>query len=338
MLRLKTIVPALVVMLLLLISCGDKYKLQLQTPKTVQVNQPLEMNVIEKNGMPIDSVAYFLDGMRIKGEGTVDISGHRLGRHAVSATAYFNGQQKQLNNTVYFLASSAPKVYGFSIVNEYPHDPKAFTQGFVFHDGYFYESTGQIGRSSLRKVEVETGKVLQKLDLDRKYFGEGMTIFNDKIYQLTWTTNIGFVYNLDTFELEKTFDYGESKEGWGLTHNNEYLIKTDGSERMWFLDPETLEEKKFIETYTNKRKAEKLNELEFINGKIYANIWQQNSILIVDPVNGAIEAIVNLKGLQSKAGQSGEDNVLNGIAYDRDNDRLFVTGKNWNKVFEIRIE
>ena len=149
---------------------------------------------------------------------------------------------------------------------------------------------------------------------------------------------VGFVYDLETFELEKTFNYGESREGWGLTHDNVHLIKTDGSERMWFLDPESFEEKKFIETYTNKRKAEKLNELEFIDGKIYANIWQQNSILIVNPVDGAIEAIINLKGLQKKAGQEGEDNVLNGIAYDEVNDRLFVTGKNWNKVFEIRIE
>jgi glutamine cyclotransferase len=338
MLQLKTIVPVLVLLVVSLWSCGDKYNLQLQSPKTIQVNEPLNISVKEKNGMPIDSVAYFLDGNRITGEDALDVSSFRLGRHAISVKVYYEGQEKKLNNTVYFRAAEAPKVYGFSIVNEYPHDPGAFTQGLVYHEGYFYESTGQIGRSSLRKVEVETGKVVQKLDLERQYFGEGMTIYNNKIYQLTWKKKVGFVYDLDSFELEKTFDYGQSKEGWGLTHNNEHLIKTDGSERMWFLDPETLQEKKFIETYTNKRKAEKLNELEFINGKIYANIWQQNSILIVNPVNGAIEAIVNLKGLQRKAGQEGEDNVLNGIAYDQEKDRLFVTGKNWNKVFEIRIE
>jgi len=164
-----------------------------------------------------------------------------------------------------------------------------------------------------------------------------MTIMKDKIYQLTWRKKIGFIYNLETFELERTFDYDQSKEGWGLTNNTEKLIKTDGSERMWFLNAETQEEESFIETYTNKRKAEKLNELEFVKGKIYANIWQQNSILVVEPSTGAIEAIVNLKGLQSKAGQQGEDNVLNGIAYDAENDRLFVTGKNWNKVFEIKL-
>ncbi len=327
----------LTALLFLTSSCSDKYKLQLNTPKTIQISEPLSISVREKNGNPIDSVQYFINGQPVPAGQDLDISRYRLGKQAVSATIYFDGQERKVNNTVYFLAAEAPKVYGYEIVNEFPHDDQAFTQGFVYHDGYFYESTGQRGSSSLRKTEIETGKVIQKIDLDRKYFGEGMTIYKGKIYQLTWQRKVGFIYDLDTFELQRTFDYGESQEGWGLTHDNKDLIKTDGSERIWFLDPETLAEKRYIETYTNKRKAEKLNELEFVKGKIYANIWQQNSILIVDPGNGTIEAIVNLKGLQTKAGQEGEDYVLNGIAYDEENDRLFVTGKNWNKVFEIKL-
>jgi glutamine cyclotransferase len=318
-------------------ACGNKYKLQLESPKSIQVSETLRISVKEKSGNPIDSVQYFINGILVENHEAIDIKHYKLGKQAVSATIYFNGEKKQLNNTIYFLGKSAPKVYSYEIINEFPHDNKAFTQGFVFHNGFFYESTGQLGNSSLRKVEIETGKVLQKIDLDRKYFGEGMTILNDKIYQLTWKKKVGFVYNLESFELEKTFNYTQSKEGWGLTHNMEKLIKTDGSERMWFLNPETLEEEYFIETYTNKRKAENLNELEYVKGKIYANLWQKNSILIVEPSNGAIEGIVNLKGLQSKAGQDGDDNVLNGIAYDIENDRLFVTGKNWNKVFEIKL-
>ncbi len=324
-------------LLFLTSSCSDKYKLQLNTPKTIQISEPLSISVREKNGNPIDSVQYFINGQPVPAGQDLDISQYRLGKQAVSATIYFDGQERKVNNTVYFLAAEAPKVYGYEIINEFPHDNEAFTQGFVYHDGFFYESTGQRGSSSLRKTEIETGKVIQKIDLDRKYFGEGMTIYKGKIYQLTWQRKVGFIYDLDTFELQRTFDYGQSQEGWGLTHDNKDLIKTDGSERIWFLDPETLAEKRYIETYTNKRKAEKLNELEFVKGKIYANIWQQNSILIVDPGNGTIEAIVNLKGLQSKAGQDGEDYVLNGIAYDEENDRLFVTGKNWNKVFEIKL-
>ena len=328
---------AFLVCLLSLSSCSDKYKLQLNTPKTVQIDEPLTLSVREKNGNPIDSVRYFINGQPLSSNQELDISDYRLGKQAVSATIYIDGQERKLNNTVYFLAAKAPEVFGYEVIDEFPHDDEAFTQGFVYYDGFFYESTGQRGRSSLRKTEIETGKVLQKVDLDKKYFGEGMTVFNGKIYQLTWQRKVGFIYDLDSFELERTFDYGQSQEGWGLTHDGTHLLKTDGTERIWFLDPETLAEKKFIETYTNKRKAEKLNELEFVKGKIYANIWQQNSILIVDPGNGTIEGIVNMKGLQTRAGQEGEDNVLNGIAYDEENDRLFVTGKNWNKVFEIKL-
>ena len=324
--------------LLIFSACGNKYKLQLESPKSIQVSEPLKISVKERSGNPIDSVQYFINGTLVENPEAVDIKHYKLGKQAVSATIYFNGEKKQLNNTIYFLGKSAPKVYSYEIINEFPHDNEAFTQGFVFHDGYFYESTGQLGGSSLRKVEIETGKVLQKIELDRKYFGEGMTILEDKIYQLTWKKKVGFVYNLESFELERTFNYNQSNEGWGLTHNNERLIKTDGTERMWFLNPETLEEESFIETYTNKRKAEKLNELEFVKGKIYANIWQKNSILIVEPSDGAIEGVVDLSGLQRKAGQEGDNNVLNGIAYDQDNDRLFVTGKNWNKVFEIKLK
>lgn len=318
-------------------ACSNKYQLKLDSPKTIQIDKPLSISVKERSGNPIDSVQYFINGKLLESNESIDIMNYKLGKQALSAKIYYEGGSKQLNNTIYFLNNEAPEVYSYEIINEFPHDDQAFTQGFVYHNGFFYESTGQNGKSSLRKTEIETGKILKKIDLDRKYFGEGMTILNDKIYQLTWRKKVGFVYNLESFELEKTFDYGQSKEGWGLTHNHKYLVKTDGSERMWFLNPDTLEEVSYIETYTNKRKAEKLNELEFVKGKIYANIWQQNSILIVEPSTGAIEGIVSLKGLQSKAGQEGEDNVLNGIAYDAENDRLFVTGKNWNKVFEIKL-
>jgi len=291
-------------------SCGNKYKLVLESPKSIQIDKPLSINVKEKSGNPIDSIQYFINGKLIENHEAIDINGFKLGKQAVSATIFYEGKSKKLINTVYFLNDTPPVVYTYEVINEYPHDSQAFTQGFVYHNGYFYESTGQNGKSTLRKTEIATGKVLKKIDLDRQYFGEGMTI---------------------------NFDYGQSKEGWGLTHNNDFLVKTDGTERMWFLNAETFEEVSYIETYTNKRKAEKLNELEFVGGKIYANIWQQNSILIVEPSTGAIEGIVSLKGLQSKAGQKGEDNVLNGIAYDAENDRLYVTGKNWNKVFEIKL-
>ena len=333
----KNISALAVFLLLIFVSCGVRYNLELQSPNIIQISKTLNISVVEKDNNPIDSVQYFINGTQIPNPETVDISTYKLGKQAISATVYYGGKRKILNNTIYFLAADPPVVYTYKIINEYPHDPKAFTQGFEYFNGFFYESTGERGSSSLRKVELETGKVLQKIDLDKKYFAEGMTIYNNSIYQLTWQNNVGFVYSLDNFKLENTFNYEQSKEGWGLTNNGSKLIKTDGTERMWFINPETFKEESYIETYTNKRKAEKLNELEYVNGKIYANIWQQNSILVVNPKNGAIEGIANLKGLQEKAGQKGDANVLNGIAYDKKNDRLFVTGKRWPKVFEIEL-
>ncbi len=235
------------------------------------------------------------------------------------------------------MSDSSPNIYNYEVINEYPHDKEAFTQGLEYYDGFLYESTGQYGKSSLRKVELATGKVLKKVDLAKEYFGEGMTIYNGKIYMLTWRSKKGFIYNLETLKREGEFNYNKSKEGWGLAHNENKLIKTDGTERIWFLNTKTLAEESYIEAYTDKRKVDNLNEVEYIHGKIYANKWQKNSIVIINATSGAIEGIVNLKGLQTKAGQKGDNNVLNGIAYDAENDRLFVTGKDWGKLFEIKL-
>lgn len=317
-------------------ACGNKYKLELQAPKTIQVSKALSLKVVDKNRNPIDSVQFFLNGKRVVPE-NLTIANEKLGKQAITANVFYDGKTKLLTNTIYFLAANPPVIYNYEVINEYPHDATAFTQGLEIHNEFFYESTGNYGKSSLRKVKMQTGEILQRVNLDKKYFAEGITILNNKIYQLTWKEEIGFVYDLETMKVIDTFRYGQSREGWGLTHNVKFLIKSDGTESIWFLDTGNLKEVTKIEAYTDKRKAEKLNELEFIKGKIYANIWQQNAILIIDPVTGAIEGIANLKGLQDKVGQQGDDNVLNGIAYDQAADRLFVTGKNWKKVYEIKL-
>lgn len=317
-------------------ACGNKYKLELQAPKTIQVNKPLSLRVVDKNRNPIDSVQFFLNGKRVVPE-NLAIANEKLGKQALTANVFYDGKTKLLTNTIYFLAANPPVIYNYEVINEYPHDPTAFTQGLEIHNDFFYESTGNYGKSSLRKVKMQSGEILQRVNLDKKYFAEGITILDNKIYQLTWKEEIGFVYDLETMKVIDTFRYDQSREGWGLTHNDKFLIKSDGTESIWFLDTGSCKEITKIEAYTDKRKAEKLNELEFIKGKIYANIWQQNAILIIDPVTGAIEGIANLKGLQEKVGQQGDDNVLNGIAYDQAADRLFVTGKNWKKVYEIKL-
>ncbi|MCL4146867.1 UNVERIFIED_CONTAM: hypothetical protein GTU68_045908 [Idotea baltica] len=272
---------------------------------------------------------------------SLNTSDYGVGKHVISALVFFDEKSKKVNNSFEVFANKKPIVYNYKIINSYPHDKKAFTQGLEYHNGFLYETTGQKGKSSLRKVEIKTGKVLQKIDLDKQYFGEGMTILNNKIYWLTWQSKKGFVYNLENFELEKEFSYNKSSEGWGLTHNGKDLIKSDGTHKIWFLDPETLKEKKAVQVYTIDRAVNELNELELINGKLYANKWQKNAIVIIDPNTGIVEGIANLKGLKKEMEKTQklvpQEEVLNGIAYDAENNRLFVTGKNWGKLFEIEL-
>jgi glutamine cyclotransferase len=341
MYALKTFFSVLFI-ILIFSSCESDYKLNFKTPKKIQINQELTLKVDEKNNKPVDSVQFFIDDNKIHSDKNLSIShnilNYKLGKHVLKATVYYDGKSKELLNDIYFLADSEPDIYVYEIIKTYPHDKTSYTQGLEYYNGFLYESSGQYGKSTLRKVKLETGELLQKINLDKKYFAEGLTIFNHKIFQLTWREGAGFIYNLDDFKLEKTFPYQKSIEGWGLTHNETHLIKTDGSDKIWFLNPETQKEEYHIEAYTNQRKVEQLNELEFVNGKIYANIYQQNSILIVNPENGKVEGVANLNGLKNLVEQHESLDVLNGIAFDQKTDRLFVTGKNWSKLFEIKLK
>jgi glutamine cyclotransferase len=225
--------------------------------------------------------------------------------------------------------------YTYNIINKYPHDPKAFTQGLFLKDDVLYESTGLYGSSSLRMVNLKTGKVTKILNLSSQYFAEGITIFDDKIYQLTWLENKGFIYNLSNFEMVGQFNY--STEGWGITHDTEQLIMSDGSENLYFLDPDELKVTGSIQVNNNGTPVTRLNELEYINGKIFANVWQTDYIVIIDPQTGNVTGWVNLTGLLSTEDRTGSENVLNGIAYDPSTDHLLVTGKKWPKLFEIEL-
>ena len=227
------------------------------------------------------------------------------------------------------------KVYSYRVVNEYPHDGDAYTQGLVFHDGELYESTGLYGNSSLRRVELETGSVLQIHELDDKYFGEGITFYNDRIIQLTWKENLGFVYARQSFEPIDDFSY--STEGWGITHDGIKLIMSDGSSTLYFLDPVTFEKIGSIEVTSAAEPIRHLNELEYINGEIFANIYRTDRIARINPVTGNVIAWIDLTGILRFKDTTSQTAVLNGIAYDSDTDRLFVTGKKWQKLFEIEL-
>lgn len=233
-------------------------------------------------------------------------------------------------------ASAHQTVYDYEIVNIYPHDPEAFTQGLFFVDGHLYESTGLKGRSSLRKVDLETGEVLQKYDLPANLFGEGVTDWKDRIVQLTWRSQIGFVYDLASFRQKKKFTY--AGEGWGVTQDGRRLIMSDGTATLRFLDPNSLKETGRVAVTHRGKPVTRLNELEYVNGEVYANIWQSDLVARIDPASGAVDGVVDLRGLREQLSARGPGpDVLNGIAYDKERDRLFVTGKFWPNLFEIRL-
>lgn len=244
------------------------------------------------------------------------------------------------NTTVSESSTRIPAVepvwYDFSIVNTYPHDPEAFTQGLLFRDGYLYESTGRRGYSTLRKVDLESGDVLQLHKLDSDYFGEGLTDMDDRLIQLTLSAGTGFVYDMESFILKKTFSY--EGDGWGLANDGNRLIMSDGSAELRFLDPETFRETGRLTVWENGEPLRNLNEMVMVGDRLFANVLHTNHIVIVDPETGVVEGRIDLDKLaEIVKNESDSTNVMNGVAYDREKDRLFVTGKLWPKLFEIRI-
>lgn len=232
------------------------------------------------------------------------------------------------------LASTTAPVYGYQIVHTYPHDRDAFTQGLEFHDGFLYEGTGLNGRSSIRKVELTSGKVLQETPLDAKYFGEGITLFGQRLFELTWQGHRGFVYDRQSFRLLRDFEY--PGEGWGLTHDTRTIYMSDGSSQIRCWNPATLAETKRIAVHDGETPVAMLNELEYVRSEIYANVWQTDRIARIAPSDGHVTGWIDLTGILS-AQEAFAADVLNGIAYDSARDRLFVTGKLWPKLFEIRL-
>jgi glutaminyl-peptide cyclotransferase len=234
-------------------------------------------------------------------------------------------------------AQAAIPLYGFMVKNTYPHDPQAFTQGLSIRDGYLYETTGMNGRSSLRKVELASGKVLQKKDLAPEFFGEGSALVGQDIVGLTWTSHAGFVYDLKTFALKRRFNY--AGEGWGLASDAQHLYMSDGSADIRVLDPKTLEEQRRIHVTAEGKPITQLNELEVVDGQLFANVWGTDVIARIDPASGNVVGWIDLTGLlpPEKRGTTSVDAVLNGIAWDSKHKRLYVTGKLWPKLFEIEL-
>jgi len=261
---------------------------------------------------------------------TATVFSAEMGRHS-SAEAT---TPTVTNSTQPTISYPAP-VVGYRIVNTYPHDPRAFTQGLVFADGVLYEGTGLRGQSSLRKVDLKTGTILQVRQLPVRFFGEGITIYGNRVIQLTWRARVGFVYHKQTFQLLDTFNY--STEGWGITHDGRSLIISDGTSTLYLLDPQTFREVGRLEVHTRDGPVSRLNELEYVQGEIYANVWKTDRIARISPQTGEVAGWIDLEGLLKPEDRYRRIDVLNGIAYDVKNDRLFVTGKLWPKLFEIEL-
>ncbi|WP_321286622.1 glutaminyl-peptide cyclotransferase [uncultured Sunxiuqinia sp.] len=300
----------------------------------------ISISIKNKDGELKDSKLY-IDNEMIKTSKQLDFSYsitelNELGKHNIKVLATkTDGVEGVTFKTFEVVSDIVPENYGYEVVKTYPHSTEHFTQGLEIHDNKFYESTGENGKSGIFQFDLNTGNVLKSFHMEDQYFGEGITIFNDKIYQLTYKAQKGFVYDLNSFARVDSFIYNTS-EGWGLTHDNTYLIKTDGSEFLHFMDPETFEVVKKIQVFDNKGPVKYLNELEFHNGELYANIWTTNKAVKIDPKTGKVLANINFEGLLSILVNSDVD-VLNGIAIHPDNGKMYITGKLWPKLFEVKL-
>lgn len=335
---------AIIFLSILFVSCTEEEKdvsklfsIETSTKKVKSTfGETVTFSIINKKNLDISNVNYFVNDTKIETP-SFNFDSGKLGTKTLKATFTYNNDLVILKKDIEILAKHKPKVLSFEIINEYPHDINAYTQGLEFYNGELYESTGQYKKSSLRKVNYKTGEVLQKIDLDPRHFGEGLTILNDELIQLTWRSKVGFVYNPADFTKTKTFSYKKSNEGWGICNDGKKLYKSDGTEKIWTLNPTTLEEEDYIQIYNNSSRINSVNELEWIDGKIYANIYERNGIAIINPTNGEVEAVVNCNELHKKVTQHPKLNVLNGIAYNPTTNTIFVTGKNWDKLFEIKL-
>lgn len=306
-------------------SKGDKVELKF-TDFIIKENDSVRISV---NNKPINNYKFENEALVILTDSL------NSGKNRIDIALNILGQSKFAQTMIVLKASKAPVKYSYNVIARFQHDDKSYTQGLEFYNGIMYEGSGQYGESALRKYKLETGELLQSYNLPSNVFGEGIVIYENKIYQLTWQSHVCYEYDLQTFKLLRTFQF--NTEGWGLTKYKEFLVMSDGTNTLYFLNPETFTEVKRIEVYNNVGPVVYLNELELVEGKIYANVYQTNDIVIINPETGFVEGIINLTGLLDQKKVKREPDVLNGIAYDNVKKRLFLTGKYWPEIYQVEI-
>ena len=330
-----------IIISILILNCNSNAEPKIQILTGVKGNKgsfEKVLNLVVKTSLEDFDTSYYLNNKQIEKTHKF-LETDPLGEYNIRVELK-KGDKIFKKNIIYTLLShKPPKLYKYEIVNIYSHDIEAYTQGLEFDGEDLYESTGLNGKSTLRKVNYKTGEIIENKKLDDAFFGEGITLINDKIIQLTWKSLKGFVYRKTNLEMIKSFPYDDSKEGWGLCNDGNKLYKSDGSENIWILNPNDFKEESRIQVVTNKSALRKINELEWVSGKIYANTYQfqKDVVVIINPVTGSVDGVIDFSGLKEKVKQHTKLNVLNGIAYHKKRKTLFVTGKNWNKMFEVKI-
>lgn len=342
---------------LLFVACNDDKKNEnssvlidtTQLKQTYSLNEPIVLQLKDDKNTGFDSVQYFINDVKIGSVKANDalkfnLNNQKYGSQNIKAVAYKGKDTFEATSQVNIFTDVTPAIYTYTIVNTYPHDIKAYTQGLEFYGDVLIESTGNgegigtrtRGKSSIRKVNPKTGEVVKIKELDDAIFGEGATVLNNKLYQLTYQNHEGYVYNIDTFEKEQTLPYFQKMEGWGLTNDGTHLFMTDGTDKVYKLDPATFKKVDYFTVSLTDRTVPSVNELEWVNGEIYANFYGQDAIGIFKP-DGTVVAVIDMSDLKSKVTQHPDLDVLNGIAYNKKTNTFFVTGKNWDKMFEIKI-
>ena len=336
-------------LVILTTSCEDKDK----TKKNVftfnsealkaqyKPSDEVSLQILNADKKKIDSIVYYINDKNVgavKGEAklAVPLNSQKFGYQNLKALVFYDGTSAETTERIEVVSDVQPEAYKYTVVNTYPHDITAFTEGLEFYRDTLIESSGQNGNSYFRKFDYKTGKIFKQVDLSDKYFGEGITVIGDKLYQLTWREKTGFIYDAKTGKLLKTFPYQKEIEGWGMTNDGSNIYHSDGTEKIWTMDPETQKLTDYVNVYSSSNKIKSINELEYIDGKIYGNIWQKDAIAIIDPKTGAVEGVLNLADLRKEL-KSPNAEVLNGIAYNAKTKTIFVTGKYWDKIFEIKV-
>ena len=343
----KFILP-LIIAAALVYSCGKKQQettlsISPEAGTSYKQGQQVAIKLSYPASMKPDSIVYLLDSTRFgtkKDSSAISLKTDSLplGPRGITAKLYQGGKSQDISTNVVLLAAKAPERYTFKVEKVYPHDTSSYTEGLLYQDGYLYESTGQPGHSVLRKNVLSTGKAVQEAKLDTQYFGEGSAIIGNKILMLTYKDpRVAFVFDKNTFKLLNTFPYHVGVEGWGLTFDGKKLYTDDSTNRIWFLDKDTYRQTGYIDVYDDKGRIDNINELEYIDGKLYANIWETNDIIVIDPKTGTVLEKIDLTDLYPQSKRTLTADVLNGIAYDAQGKRIFVTGKKWPNLYQVKF-